>query len=84
MLRYLLSCSDDKHTPQDEALAVHVALVTGPPGPYEVLPHPQTKEAETAHLPLQRAVKVFLHTGATVSRVQRGGGRLVGGCRCWC
>lgn len=78
MLRYLVSCSNDKHPPQDEALAVHVALVTRPPGPHEVLPHSQAKESQTPHLSLQRAVKVFLQTEATVSRIQRGGYR----CRC--
>lgn len=82
MLRYLVSCSDDKHTPQDEALAVHVALVTRPPGPYEVLPHSQTNEAQGPHFSLQRAIKVFLQTEATVSRIERGA--IVGGCRCRC
>lgn len=80
MLSYLVSCSDDKHPAQDEALAVHVALVTGPPGPNEVLPHSQTNEAQTPHLSLQRAVKVFLQAEATVSRIQRGA--IVGGCCC--
>lgn len=82
-LHYLVSRSDDKHPPQDEALAVHVALVTRPPGPYEVLPHSQSNEAQTPHLPLQWAVKVFLQTEATVSRTQTG--KIVGGCccRCW-
>lgn len=56
----LVSCSDDKHSPQDEALSVHVALVTRPPGPYEVLPHSQPNKAQPAHLPLQRAVEMFL------------------------
>lgn len=59
-LRYLVSCSDDKHSPQEEALAVHVALVTGPPGPYEVLPHSEANEAQTPHLSRQRAIEVFL------------------------
>lgn len=57
---HLLSCSDDKHAPQDEALAVHVTLVTGLPGPHEVLPNTETNEPHTAHLPLQRPVEVFL------------------------
>lgn len=68
---HLVSCSDDKHPPQDEALAVHVALVTGPPGPYEVLPHSQSEEAQTPHPPPQGAVEVFLQTEATVSRARR-------------
>lgn len=59
-LRYLVSCSDDKHSPQEEALAVHVALITGPPGPYEVLPHSEANEAQTPHLSRQRAIEVFL------------------------
>lgn len=41
---YLLSWSDDKHPSQDEALAIHVALVTGPPSPYEVLPNSKANE----------------------------------------
>lgn len=74
VLHHLLSCSHDKHAPQDEALAVHVALVTGPPGPYEVLPHSQADEAQTPHAPPQRAVKVFLQTEATV-RTRTGGAK---------
>lgn len=66
---YLISRSDDKHSPQDEALAVHVTLVAGPPGPYKVLPHSQTDEAQRPHLPLQRAVEVFLQQrGHTLER----------------
>lgn len=57
---YLISRADDKHSPQDETLAVHVALVTGPPGPYKVLPHSQTDEGQSPHLPLKWAVEVFL------------------------
>lgn len=81
-LHYLVSCSDDKHPPQNEALAVHVALVTRPPGPYEVLPDSQSNEAQTPHLPPQRAVKVFLQTEATVSRTRTGA--VEGGRRCPC
>ncbi len=62
LLHYLVSCSNDKHSPQDEALAVYVALITGPPGPDEVLPHSEANEAQTPHLPLQRAVEAFLQT----------------------
>lgn len=56
----LVPCSDDKHSPQDEALAVHVALVAGPPGPHEVLPHSEADEPQAPHLPLQRAIEVLL------------------------
>lgn len=63
---YLISCSDDKHPSQNEALAVHVALETGPPGPNEVLPHPEANEPQTPHLPLQRAVKAFLQSHSLV------------------
>lgn len=59
-LLYLISWSDDKHSPQDEALAVHVTLVTRPPGPDEVLPHSQADETQSPHLPLKRAIEVFL------------------------
>lgn len=73
LFAYLISCSDDKHPSQDEALAVHVALIPGPPGSDEVLPHPETKEPQTPHLPLQRAVEVFLqsHGLVLVSLVMR-------------
>ena len=63
---YLVACSDDKHPSQHEALAVHVALETGPPGPNEVLPHPEANERQAPHLPLQRAVKAFLKSHSSV------------------
>lgn len=56
----LVSCSDDKHPPEDKALPVHVALITRPPGPNEVPPHAKANEAQTSHPPLQRAVETFL------------------------
>ena len=62
LVRYLVSCSDDVHSSQDEALTVHVALVSRSPSPHEVLPHTETNEAQPPHLPLQRAVEMFLQT----------------------
>lgn len=56
----LVCWSNDKHSPQDEALSIHVALVPRPPGPYEVLPHSQANEPQTSHPSLQRAVKASL------------------------
>lgn len=56
----LASCSDDKHPSQDEALAIHVTLVTRPPSPQEVLPHAQTDEPQPPHLSLERTIEVLL------------------------
>lgn len=69
LLRYLVPCSDDKHSPQDEALAVHVALVAGPPGPHEVLPHSEADEPQAPHLPLQRAIEVLLQSHSFKDRM---------------
>lgn len=58
----LVSWSDNKHSPKDEALPVHVALVTRLPGPKEVPPHAEAKESQTSHPSLQWSVEMFLQT----------------------
>lgn len=60
LIKYLLSCSDDIHASEDEALSVHVSLITRFPRPDEILPHSNSNESETSHPPLQRTVEAFL------------------------